>query len=107
MVEASSIALWCEELGDFADTAALVDSLDLVIAVDSAMAHLAGALGKPTWALLPWQTDYRWPVERDVSPWYPHVRIFRQPRPGDWDPVLAKVREALDGFIGRGEPAPR
>jgi tetratricopeptide (TPR) repeat protein len=103
-VDRSGIRLWCDELGDFADTAALVESLDLVITVDAAVAHVAGALGKPTWALLAWQTDYRWPVERETSPWYPHVRIFRQRRPGDWDPVLADARDALAAFA-RGEPA--
>ena len=103
-VEASGIRPWCDELGDFADTAALIQALDLVLTVDAAVSHVAGALGKPTWALLAWQTDYRWPVERATTPWYPHARIFRQPRAGDWEPVLAAVRDALAAFA-RGEPA--
>jgi len=105
-VERSGIRLWCDELGDFADTAALVESLDLVITIDAAVAHVSGALGKPTWALLAWHTDYRWPVERETTPWYPHVRIFRQKRVGEWDPVLAEARDALAAFA-RGGPASR
>jgi hypothetical protein len=83
-------------IGDFWDTAQLVAGLDLVITVDSAVAHLAGALGKPVWILLPAQgTDWRWMQGRDDSPWYASARLFRQPSPGDWGPVLAMVRTAL------------
>ncbi len=83
------------ELSDFADTAALIANLDLVIAVDTSVAHLAGALGRPTWILLPFAPDWRWQLGRSDSPWYPTARLFRQPRPGDWDSVLADVRTAL------------
>jgi tetratricopeptide (TPR) repeat protein len=84
-----------QDLKDFADTAALVASLDLVISVDTSVAHLAGALGKPVWLLNRYDTCWRWLRGRDDSPWYPTMRQFRQPRPGDWPSVMAAVREAL------------
>ncbi len=80
---------------DFVDTAALVQNLDLVISVDTAVAHLAGALGKPVWLLLPFAPDWRWQHDRTDSPWYPTLRIFRQPALQDWDSVLLAVRAAL------------
>ena len=80
---------------DFADTAGLVAELDLVVAVDTAVAHLAGALGKPCFLLLPAVGDPRWLLERADSPWYPTLRLFRQPRDGDWDRPLADLAEAL------------
>jgi tetratricopeptide (TPR) repeat protein len=83
------------ELNDFADTAALVGALDLVIAVDTAVAHLAGAIGKPVWVLLPMCADWRWMTERSDSPWYPTMRLFRQTRWGDWDQVVQNVARAL------------
>ena len=83
------------ELGDFADTAALIAALDLVIAVDTSVAHLAGALGKPTWLMLPFAADFRWLLKREDSPWYPNMRLFRQQRPGDWHGVIARVSAAL------------
>lgn len=79
-------------LRDFAETAAAVSALDLVITVDTAVAHLAGALGRPVWTILPFALDWRWMLERDDSPWYPTMRLFRQPRPGDWDSVIARVQ---------------
>jgi tetratricopeptide (TPR) repeat protein len=82
-------------LRDFADTAALVAALDLLISVDTAAAHLAGALGKPVWLLNRFDTDWRWMTDRADSPWYPSMRIFRQPRRGDWDSVMAQVRAEL------------
>ncbi len=84
-------------LQDFADTAALVSCLDLVISVDTAVAHLAGALGKPCWVLLPdYKTDWRWLTGRSDSPWYPGVlRLFRQPAGGGWEPVVANLVSAL------------
>ncbi|MBM0741934.1 tetratricopeptide repeat protein [Phormidium sp. CLA17] len=83
-------------LTDFIDTASLIQELDLIISVDTAVTHLAGALGKPTWLLLPFAPDWRWMLHRDDSPWYPTVRIFRQPTAGDWDSVLQQVRTALE-----------
>ena len=87
-----------DQLGDFADTAALVSVLDLVITVDTAIAHLAGALGKPVWLLLPAIPDWRWLLERDDSPWYASARLFRQPEPFDWNSVIGKVSQALSEF---------
>ncbi|TKC89506.1 tetratricopeptide repeat protein [Trinickia terrae] len=83
-------------LETFADTAALIAELDLVICVDTAVAHLAGALGKPVWILLPYTPDWRWQLGRADSPWYPGARLFRQSVRGDWAPVIAQVRAALD-----------
>jgi Tfp pilus assembly protein PilF len=83
------------EIADFADTMAIIESLDLVIAVDTAVAHLAGAIGKPAWILLPYAPDWRWLLKRSNSPWYPTARLFRQPSPGDWDSVVRQVAEAL------------
>jgi ADP-heptose:LPS heptosyltransferase len=84
------------QIKDFADSAALISQLDLVISVDTAVAHLAGALGKPTWLLLPHIPDCRWQLDRDDSPWYPTVRLFRQFRPGDWQTVIGDVVSTLD-----------
>jgi tetratricopeptide (TPR) repeat protein len=88
------------ELRDFADTAAVVSLLDLVVSADTAMVHLAGALGRPVWALLPFAPDFRWLLDRPDSPWYPTARLFRQPRSGDWESVLARVRDELAGAAG-------
>lgn len=82
-------------LADFSETAAFMNQLDLVISIDSAVAHLAGALGRPTWVLLPYSPDWRWMLERTDSPWYPTMRLFRQPTPGAWDHVFAQVASAL------------
>lgn len=82
-------------LRDFRDTAALMENLDLVVSIDSAPAHLAGALGRPVWVLLPHAADFRWLRERTDSPWYPTARLFRQPAPGDWAPPLAALAAAL------------
>ena len=79
----------------FDDTAAAVAAMDLVISVDTSVAHLAGALGKPVWVLLPFCPDWRWLTEREDSPWYPTARLFRQPAIGDWESVIAKVGAAL------------
>jgi Flp pilus assembly protein TadD len=86
------------ELADFADTAGLIESLDLVISVDTSVAHLAGALGKPVWLLNRYDTCWRWLLNRDDSPWYPSLRQFRQPSPGDWLSVIYSAREALRGL---------
>lgn len=83
------------QLNDFADTAEVVAQLDLVITVDTAVAHLAGALAKPVWLLLSFDPDWRWMLEREDSPWYPTMRLFRQRQPGDWVEVFARVEAAL------------
>jgi len=83
------------DLHDFDDTAALVVNLDLVISVDTAVAHLAGALGKPVWLFNRFDTDWRWLLNRDDSPWYPTLRQFRQPCPGDWNSAVCAARDAL------------
>ncbi|RKP58470.1 tetratricopeptide repeat protein [Pararobbsia silviterrae] len=90
-----SIRLPGTELGDFADTAALIATLDLVVTVDTSIAHLAGALGKPVWILLPALPDWRWQLGREDSPWYPSARLFRRPRDADWAPVVAAVAHFL------------
>ena len=89
---------WTAELTDFAATAALVAELDLVVGVDTAVIHLAGALGKPVWLLNRFAGDWRWGASGDGTPWYPTLRQFRQRDPGDWRPVLAKLRAALAGM---------
>lgn len=86
---------WTGELADFADTAALATALDLVITVDTAVAHLAGALGRPVWLLNRFDADWRWLRGRDDSPWYPTLRQFRQAAPGDWHDVVRRVAAAL------------
>jgi tetratricopeptide (TPR) repeat protein len=91
------------ELKDFADTAALVAALDLVIAVDTSVVHLAGALGKPVWVLLPFAPDWRWLLNRDDSPWYPTMRLIRQQRRMEWEPVVASIREELNALAETGQ----
>jgi glycosyl transferase family 9 (putative heptosyltransferase) len=80
---------------DFSDTAALISQLDLVISVDTSVAHLAGALGKPVWILLTYFPDWRWLLGRDDSPWYPTARLFRQDKSRTWDGVIARANQAL------------
>ena len=85
------------ELQDFADTAAVISFLDLVITVDTSIAHVAGALGKPVWILLPTKVDWRWLLDCENSPWYSTARLFRQRASGDWADVIARVRAELMG----------
>ena len=80
---------------DFSDAAALIDEMDLVISVDTAVAHLSGAMGKKTFILLPYSPDYRWMLDRADSPWYPTATLFRQPSVGDWDSVISEIRQLL------------
>jgi tetratricopeptide (TPR) repeat protein len=87
------------DLTDFSETAALITQLDLVITIDTAVAHLAGALGKPVWTLLPYAPDWRWLLHRTDSPWYPTMRLFRQTAPGDWGKAVQSVRQCLQDLV--------
>lgn len=98
------IAHFPAEMTDFAATAGLLHELDLVITVDTSIAHLAGAMGKTVWILLGEETDWRWMADRPDSPWYPTAHLFRQTRPGEWAEVFRDVGHALAGLAGR--PAP-
>ncbi|BAX61427.1 tetratricopeptide repeat protein [Burkholderia stabilis] len=103
---ASGVLSFADALMDFAETAALIDTLDLVISVDTSVAHLAGALGRPVWVLLPRVPDWRWLLERDDCPWYPAATLFRQQQPGDWPTVVERVAGALDAVRrGRSDAA--
>jgi Tfp pilus assembly protein PilF len=86
---------WMDECKDYLDTAALVEQLDLIISVDTSVAHLAGALGKPVWLLNRFESEWRWMLDREDSPWYPSMRIFTQPVRNDWDSVVKRVGEEL------------
>lgn len=92
------------ELSNFAETAALVEQLDLVISVDTAVLHLAGALGKPTWLLNRWDTDWRWLLDRNDSPWYPTLRQFRQTHAGNWATPIADMAAALKQWVQERKP---
>jgi tetratricopeptide (TPR) repeat protein len=95
----SGVAVHAAALHDFGETAALVSQMDLIITVDTAVAHLAGGLAAPVWVLLPFNADWRWLTERTDCPWYPTMRLFRQPSLGDWTAVIAQVAEALALFL--------
>jgi ADP-heptose:LPS heptosyltransferase len=90
-----------EQFEDFADTAAVVAMLDLVVAVDTSVAHLAGAMGRVTALLLPFSPDWRWLLDREDSPWYPSMRLFRQTATGDWDAPLGRLRQELEQVARR------
>jgi ADP-heptose:LPS heptosyltransferase len=94
---------WAVDLSDqincFADTAAIIDNLDLIITVDTSVAHLAGAMGKRVWILLAFSSDWRWLLDRRDSPWYPSAKLFRQPKLGDWDSVFDEVRKELISLV--------
>ncbi len=92
------IACFEDDLVDFAETAALISNMDLVISVCTSVAHLAGAMGKPVWLLLAFNADWRWLVDRSDSPWYPSVRLFRQTRIGDWDSVVSTVADEVEAW---------
>jgi hypothetical protein len=104
LLECREIVDLTADIADFADTAALISCLDLVISVDTSVAHLSGGLGCPTWILLPFTPDFRWLLDRDDSPWYPSVRLFRQNERRDYAVVLARVRDALNRLIAAFEP---
>jgi hypothetical protein len=91
-------------LDDFADTAALIAHLDLVISIDTSVAHLGGALGVPVWIMLPFSPDWRWLRDGEGSPWYPTARLFRQTSRGDWDDVVRRVAQALSSWRDRHQP---
>ena len=101
LAEYPEVVLEKPELRDFAETARIIDGLDWVVTVDTAVAHLAGALGKPVWLLLPTGADYRWLLERSDSPWYPTARLFRQKERGDWSGVIAGVKQAIADTMPR------
>jgi hypothetical protein len=90
------------ELGSFAETAAVIENLDLLISVDTSVAHLAGALGRPVWILLPYVPDWRWQLMRTDSPWYPTARLFRQSETRDWRSVVDQASAALKVFGQHG-----
>ena len=93
-----------QEIVDFSDTAALCGLMDVVISIDTSAAHLAGAMGKPTWVLLPHLPDWRWLLDRSDSPWYPSMLLYRQEQIGVWDPVLQRVAQDLTQlFLSRGD----
>ncbi|MBF2020877.1 MAG: hypothetical protein IGR93_12415 [Hydrococcus sp. C42_A2020_068] len=89
------------QIKDFADTAVLISQLDLVISVDTAVIHLAGAMGKPVWTLLGFDADWRWMQDCEDTPWYPTMRLFRQRQHGDWESVFAQVIPALKQHLAR------
>ena len=91
-----------QELGDFAETGAVMQNLDLVIAVDTAVVHLAGALGREAWVLVPEPADWRWLLNRTDSPWYPTLRLFRQDRPTEWALVVVEIARNLESRVGAG-----
>ena len=95
----SSIDL-APQLKDFAETAAAMNALDLIVTIDTASAHLAGALGRPTLVLLRYVSDWRWHDYREDSPWYPTMRLFRQPKPDDFTQPVERVRESIKRLIG-------
>jgi Tfp pilus assembly protein PilF len=95
MVQFPGFADLSADLADFGETAAVIANLDLIVTVDTAIGHLAGAMAKPVWIMLPKASDWRWLLERSDSPWYPTARLFRQQTPGAWDPVIAAVTAAL------------
>ncbi len=88
-----------ESNGRFMDTVAVIKNLDLVVTVDTSIGHLAAALGKPTWIILPNPPDWRWMLNRDDTPWYPNVRLFRQPTPGDWESIMSVVAQELEKYV--------
>jgi tetratricopeptide (TPR) repeat protein len=90
-----------DNLHDFSDTAALINQMDLIISVDTSVAHLAGALGKQVWILLPFMPDFRWLLDRDDSPWYPTTKLFRQPQIGDWDSVIQQLISELNTLFSK------
>ncbi len=96
------VATYCDAIRDFGDTAALCSHMDVIVSVDTSIAHLAAAMGKPVWLLLPFVPDFRWLLERSDSPWYAGATLLRQARPGEWGQVLAGVRKGLHALAAAG-----
>jgi hypothetical protein len=89
----------CEEINDFEDTAAICELVDLVITVDTSVAHLSCAFGRPTWILLPFIPGWRWGLEGETSAWYPYAKLYRQTEDRNWDTVITRVAQDLEQFI--------
>ncbi|MEC8386605.1 MAG: tetratricopeptide repeat protein [Pseudomonadota bacterium] len=106
LTAAGGLRLFGDDLHDFSETAALIAEMDLVISIDTSTAHLAGALGKPVWLLLHTPADWRWLDNRQDSPWYAHMRLYRQTRRGDWAPILARVAEDLAAWLKAAPTSP-
>jgi len=96
-----------DELTDFGETAAVIENLDMVITVDTSVGHLTGALGKPVWIMLSRAADWRWLLDRSDSPWYPSAKLYRQPVPGAWDPVIEAVKSELSAYLHPTPATPR
>ena len=90
---------WSNDFNQFTDTSALIQNLDLVISVDTSIAHISGSMGKPTWVLLEKIPDFRWMLDRKDSPWYPAIKLFRQQNQGDWQTVISEVKKELENLI--------
>jgi hypothetical protein len=111
MTRSGRIAVNHRELADFADTAALIEEMDLIVSIDTSVAHLAGALARPLWVMLPYAVDYRWGPEGDRTPWYPTATLFRQATVGDWQSLVATMTGRLAELLkssdaDHGHPAP-
>jgi ADP-heptose:LPS heptosyltransferase len=91
-----------KQVADFADTAAILSQLDLLISIDSAPVHLAGALGVPCWVMLDAAPDWRWGLQGETTPWYPSLRLFRQEKAGDWGVVVGRLARELETFTSQG-----
>ena len=92
-----------KEIADFSDTAALIDAMDIIISVDTSVAHLAGAMGKNVWVLLPYLPDFRWMLDRKDSPWYPTMRLYRQNDFDKWNSVLTTIKKDLELVIEKSK----
>jgi hypothetical protein len=97
--QADNVRFFGYELNHFGDTAALCSLMDVVVSVDTSVAHLSGALGRPTLLLLPYRPDWRWLLERNDSPWYDSMRLYRQPSVGDWNAVFSRVSRDLHSTL--------
>ncbi|NBQ76674.1 MAG: hypothetical protein EBU14_15225, partial [Acetobacteraceae bacterium] len=100
LASVAGLRVFDEEITDFEDTAALIAEMDLIISVDTSLVHLAGSMGRECWVMLPFNPDWRWLLDREDSPWYPTLRLFRQKRLGDWATVLQEIRAALTKRFG-------